>query len=224
MKIASIPTPWRQKLLDQRAGEIAARANEREAEASRRMRLRDVFPILQSIAVTLSIVAAGLWALTRFSLLLEARIATAQAERAEADLATARRNALAYPVVNVELTATQLPGAKRHVMVELSLKNTGNVSTDISLMSNARFYLARLTNVEADGVQTYNDIVKLKFDYPDKTLTWFHLQPGAEITKYRTVQQVMSPGTYLVRFSARATSKDLPQDSEYSAQSFFSVK
>ena len=183
---------------------------------------------VQSIIVAVGILVGGIWALTRFSVLLEARIAEAQAAKAEAEAITATRIARQSIVLNVDLSAQQIAkttdGKDKWVLVELTVKNTGNQDYKMDLTGDTRFYVARVKDIDSTGLVTYEKRLKLQFDFPDKTINWFLLHPGAEIDKFRTVQRISIPGLYIARFSVAAPSDPSSLGREYSAQTFFYVK
>lgn len=180
-----------------------------------------------SIAAAIAIVVGGAWALTRFSVLLEARIAHAQAEKAEADAVLARRQAEVREVVNVDISAQVLtnktPRKEKWVSVAVTLKNTGAKEYIISLDDDVRFYVAKVLRTKENGETDYGDMLRLAFDYADKRLTWFNLKPGAEIDSYRAVKKLDSSGLYIARFSVRAPKIGDKPGREYSAQTYFLV-
>jgi hypothetical protein len=185
---------------------------------------------IQSLVVAVSIVVGGVWALTRFAVLVEQRIAVAQAEKTEADAKIAKNNARESIVLNVDLSAHQLKAPKnkgeRWVMIELGIRNTGNKDLKIDLaQASSKFYISRVTGVAASGDQSYGERLSLMFDYPDKNLTWFILRPGAETDKMRTVQKLRESGLYIARFSVKAPDDGslIGEGHEYSSETFFYV-
>jgi hypothetical protein len=181
---------------------------------------------LQALVVAASVLAGGAWAYFKFSVLLEAKKAVAEAQKAEAEAETARRIARASAVLSIELVANQIADVsseEKWVAVELSLRNTGNEPIRIDLEKNIRFYLARVTDASDEGVISYGDRHHLKFDYPDKTITWFIVRPGADNDKYRTVQRVSEPGLYIARFSVEPPGSSEGPSHEYNGQTFFYV-
>jgi hypothetical protein len=145
--------------------------------------------------------------------------------KAEADLA--KKKAEAPPAINVEVDAHQLPSKDhRWILVELTLSNSGNDAVAVDLAEGMTFTLSRVTKITPDGRLGYeNPSLKLQFDYPDTTVTLTTLRPGGSPGKYRTVQEVSSPGLYLVRFrSAKSKTATGPGALEDAAQSFVVVE
>jgi len=181
---------------------------------------------VSSIATTAAIVAAGLWAVTRFSVLLEARIAEAEADKAEAEAAIAQRSAEAKEIVNVDLAAlvlTTKSRGERWVSVALTLKNTGSKDHIISLEKDVRFYVAKVLQTKDNGEVQYDKMLNLTFDYADKSMTWFNLKAGAESDVYRAIKRVDSAGVYIARFSVVAPEIDNFPAREYRAQTYVFV-
>ncbi len=181
---------------------------------------------IQALVTTLGIIIGGIWALVRFDALLEAQIATHQAEKLEAEAIIARRGAESQVVLNIDISAKQISpqdNTNRWVMIEITLRNSGNTPYKLDIKNNTRFYIARVNGIDDNGVPEYDYESPLKFDYPDKTIEWFMLRPGAEIDRFRTIQKADLPGLYVARFSAGVPDASIGRDREYSAQVFFHV-
>jgi len=176
---------------------------------------------IQSLVASVGIIVGGGWALFRFDALLEARIAAAQADKVEADAQKAKREAAGTQVVNIDLNAESL--GDKWVQVELTVRNTGNESIKLDMAGKTKFFLAQVFQVDQAGAPSYGERIKLQFDYPDKTIEWFMLRPGAEIDRFRTIQKLHSPGLYIARFSVSVPDSSIGEGREYSAQKFFLV-
>jgi hypothetical protein len=183
---------------------------------------------IQSLIAAAGIIVGGGWALIRFDTLLEQRIAAAQAEKLEADAIASKRVATGSKIVNIDISTNVLPATtsgERWVQVELSLKNTGNEPIKLDLSKKTRFYVSKVLDIGNTGFPTYEDHRKnLQFDFPDKTIEWFMLRPGAEIDRYRTIQRLNEPGLYIARFSLSVPDSSIGEGWEYSAQTFFVVQ
>jgi hypothetical protein len=180
---------------------------------------------INSLIAAIAISVGGAWALTRFTVLLEARIAEAQALKTEAEAVVAKRKADEAEIVNVDLSVQVLASkrGKRWVSVVVGLKNTGSKDYVISLENDVRFYVARVLETKSSGEVIYGDRSTLAFDYADKRLEWFNLKPGAELDSYRAIKEITVPGLYIARFSVRAPPLGARKGREYSAQTFFVV-
>ena len=182
---------------------------------------------VNSVASTLAILAAGIWAITRYSVLLEAQMAEAQLKKLDAEAEIARRTADSKEIVNIDLSVQVLksnaPSHDRWANISVTLKNTGTKDYIISLDDDVRFYVAKVVETKENGEITYENISRLAFDYADKRLTWFNLRPGADLDSYRTIKKIDAPGLYIARFSARAPKIADKPSHEYSAQTFFVV-
>ncbi|KAB2835859.1 MAG: hypothetical protein F9K48_03340 [Candidatus Brocadia sp.] len=180
---------------------------------------------IQSCFAILGMVLAGVWTLIKYDKLLEAKIAAAQAEKIEYETVAAKRNAVPSRVVNIDLIAQKLElsqGDDRWIVVELTIKNTGNEPFSLDL-SKYEFYIAKVLSIDCEGIVKYDCRINLKFGYPDKTLDWFMLRPGAEGDRYSAIQKVSSPGLYIARFSVAVPDSKIAKDHEYNAQTFFLV-
>jgi hypothetical protein len=182
---------------------------------------------VNSIAATIAIVAAGVWALTRFSVLLEARIAVAEADRAEAEATIAKRNVVQKEIVNVGIAADVLASksskSERWVSVAVTLRNSGSLDYVVDLEKNVRFYVARVLETKDSGQVVYGNKMNLSFDYADKELTWFNLKPNADSDVYQAIKRLDSKGLYIARFSVEAPKIGEFPSREYSAQTYFIV-
>jgi hypothetical protein len=134
-----------------------------DVNTTRSEKFNNIASGIQAIVVAVGVVVGGGWGLWRYSVLLEARIAVAQAEKAEAEVESAKRVARSSVVVNVDLSARQIQTTLERgkwILVELSIRNTGNQDIKIDLTGDTRFYVARVTGINKDGALTFDDRAK----------------------------------------------------------------
>ncbi len=181
---------------------------------------------IQSIVTTLGLILCGIWALIRYDALSERDIATAQRKKYFADAKEAERIASVKKVIYMDLNVKELKSKVYHgrwVLVELSVKNTGNENLKIDL-NKSKFYVTKVDTIDRSGIIKYNRRFDLKLDYIDKTLKWLLIRPGTEVDRYRTIQKLNDLGLYLVRFTFEDPDTSIGKSREFSAETFFIIK
>lgn len=187
--------------------------------------------IVQSCVVIASVVCAGIWAITQFRVLLQARIASAQAEKAEAEATLARRVATQKVILLVGVSASVLSAPEKGckdeckwwVKIDVNFRNVGSEPIRLNLDEAMRFYIVRITGDTEPGILTYAKEYQLKFDYLERTLSYVYVRPSNEPRTYSTVRAISKPGIYLVRFSVPAADEGAQTKREYGAQAFIQI-
>lgn len=181
----------------------------------------------QSIAIIISLIVGGIWTFTTFVKLAEARKGIAQAQIAEIDAELARRNLANDIIINTSISAKQIGDqstAKKWVVIDISLKNTGNKSAKLETGQNMMLYVSRVKNVDLDGTVEYGPLKYFQFDYADKIIDWLLLKPNATIEKMHAIQYVEKPGIYLARFKLEIGDTEVGEGHEYGSEVFFIVR
>jgi flagellar basal body-associated protein FliL len=158
-------------------------------------RTKNATAAVGSVITTISVAVAAFWVAYSFS-------ATKQRDIAEISLSNARlqnEKLARRGLFDVDLATTQLSDAgMRYVEVSLTFSNAGADEVSVNIKSS-KFFFAKVIGTDG-GVPHYGPELPVFFQYPDYRITSAEIASG-EVTKFNAVQQLPTPGVYLVRFT-----------------------